>query len=491
MFVSAIKWVVVSSAFLSVFIYLESNAVISSYYRFFTNDIEISIIHINDSHANYHPIKYLGTDKKVSPFALIKGFHKETISENKNTLLVSAGDTMEKGSVADFLSNGLSTIEIFEAMGFDYLTLGNHDFAYGLDTVKALSQRSAKTTLSANLQLMNDKGWAKPYAIQDIDGIKVAFLGLTTAPYNEKNESYSGAIYNDVDMAVRFDYVETVKEYVNIIKPHADILILLTHLGKGIDRQIAEQVNGIDLIIGGHSHSFTYSKEDVLKENVNSTPIVQAASNSLLLGLSRLWIDPESKTVDFVDYKAHWIHPAFMTIDKEIQTFIESTLAKYAPAWDNKVCDQKFDLNHHQLSINVREAVKNAYDVDAVFISDEMMSGFSNHGIKTQQDFKNNYLVEIQPPGTTGWTSLYSVSVNGADLKKIIEGHKAQHLNQFTPTEINDDQEYSLITHKKYVKNLSSYFDVASAKDQKHLLEMFELVTEHCAQTTTSWSSPI
>ena len=492
MITSIFKWLLLALPLLACFSYMERSAISSVYYRTFTNHIEIPIVHINDSHANYYPVKYMGVNDKVSPFALIKGFYNEEQHQNPNTLLVSAGDTMEKGSVADFFSRGQSTIEIFEQMKFNYVTLGNHDFAYGLETVKALAKRGAQTTLSANLRLAVDSPWAKHYDIKTIEGIKVAFLGLTAAPFTEKNQSYHGPIYANGSLDERYDFVETIREQVNKVRHQADVIVLITHVGLAVDKEIATAIDGIDLIIGGHSHSFTFNKEEIVKAKVNNTVIVQAASHALLVGMSRLWIDPITKQVDFIDYKPHWIHPAFMPQDSHIQSFVETTLAKYAPQWDTDVCVQKHDLNHHQLSENVITAAVSTFNADAAFIAEDMMVGFSTQGAKSQQDFINRYFVEIQNPGSqAGWTGLYKLTVSGQDLNKILQQHAQLGLNKYVPEKIDNEKSYTVITHKKYARNLGSYFNDAQAQNPAYLMEMFELMTDYCSGTTTSWSTPI
>ena len=65
-----------------------------------------------------------------------------------------------------------------------------------------------------------------------------------------------------------------------------------------------------------------------------------------------------TKTIDFINYKAHWLHPAFIQQDPFIQSFIEATLHKYSPEWDNVVCTQHQSLNHRQLAQNVIDAIR-------------------------------------------------------------------------------------------------------------------------------------
>lgn len=486
------KWLLLTLPFIGCFVYLDRNAITSSYYRIFTDYIEIPIVHINDSHANYFPINYMGVEKKMSPFSLIKGFYNEEKKANSNALFVSAGDTMEKGSVADFLSKGQSTIEIFEKMGFDYLTLGNHDFAYGIEQVSALAERGAETTLTANLRVNADIPWSKPYAIERIAGVNIAFIGLTAAPYNEKNVRFDGPVYDDVDMLERYDFVDITREYIDKVRDDADVIILLSHLGLSADMNIAKAVSGIDLIIGGHSHNLTFFKQEVMKTDTKSTYVVQSASRALFAGVSRLWFDPHNKELVYIDYKPHWVHPFFMEIDETIEAFVASVLDKYAPDWDRAVCMQTIDLTHQQLSDNVLKASLNTFNADAAFIATNMVMGISNKGHKSQQDFMNQYFVEVQAPGTqSGWSSLYELSLSGDNLRKIIEHVKEYDLIKFAPDVIDNDKNYSVITHKKFAYNLAEFFDGAEAESSNYQMEMFELMLQTCTNEATPWSTPL
>ena len=102
----------------------------------------LTLVHFNDLHARYHPRIYDG--EKVSPLALIKGFYESVKAENPCTLFVSAGDEIEKGCVADTVSRGRSTLDVYKALGLDLRVLGNHDFAYGLDMTADLRHQGGR-----------------------------------------------------------------------------------------------------------------------------------------------------------------------------------------------------------------------------------------------------------------------------------------------------------------------------------------------------------
>ncbi|MEZ4871819.1 MAG: metallophosphoesterase [Bdellovibrionales bacterium] len=111
----------------------------------------LKVIHINDVHANYQPEEHVFINEKISRLAVIKNFVNQQKKSHAHTFFVSAGDAMEKGAIADHISKGLTTTDIYEKFGLDYLTLGNHDFAYSAESIVDFANRAARTTLSANV----------------------------------------------------------------------------------------------------------------------------------------------------------------------------------------------------------------------------------------------------------------------------------------------------------------------------------------------------
>jgi len=217
--------------------------------------------------------------------ALVKQFREE----NENVLFLDAGDTIH-GMPAATIDQGESVIKIMNAMGYDAMVPGNHDFNYGKDRLLELEKIANFPLLAANLKVVaTGKDFVKPYEIFELAGLKIGVFGLATPETLFKSHP---------DNTVGLEFIDPVKaaqEMVTLLRPQVDILIALAHLG--IDEStkvnessigVAQNVEGIDLIIDGHSH-------DVLEEGlvVNDTLIVMAGEYNKFLGSVKITVDAQ------------------------------------------------------------------------------------------------------------------------------------------------------------------------------------------------------
>ncbi len=192
-------------------------------------------------------------------------------------LLLSAGDNQTGNPVNDqYLEKGLPMIELMNAAGFDLSTVGNHEFDSRPKGFSYLTHKANFDFICANIS-MNDSlnMTVNPFKIITLpNGLKLAFLGLLhinqygipdTHPDNVKGFTFRSPF-------------ETATEYL-YLKDQSDIFIALTHLGFENDVQLAETMPaGIDLIIGGHSHT------KVLKEQIHNGILITQAENKLKYG---------------------------------------------------------------------------------------------------------------------------------------------------------------------------------------------------------------
>lgn len=171
--------------------------ILSSFSFAFAADAEttkITIIHTNDTHA-----RLKGSATEIG-FAKIAALIKEAKAANPNTLVLDAGDTLHGMPIVN-ISLGENAIKVLQAAGYDYMTLGNHDFNYGKERLFELKEMSEIQMLSANI--VNEKGEYvfTPYVIEEIGGVKVGIYGLTTPdaafltnPKNIEGLSFKDAI---------------------------------------------------------------------------------------------------------------------------------------------------------------------------------------------------------------------------------------------------------------------------------------------------------
>lgn len=253
--------------------------------------VELKILHVNDTHG--HIIPYI--ENSISTQVPVSGAdHMAKMIENERaanpdgTIVLSAGD-MFQGTPVSNIFRGKPVIEIMNYLKFDAMALGNHEFDWGQDVLHGIISSAAFPVLSANISRKDGKPFegAKPYVIIERKGLSIAIIGLTTpeAPVTSKPGNLVGLSFaRPADIMPRL-----VKE---VRAKGAALVIVLSHIGLNADKELAKAVRGIDIIVGGHSHT-------VVPDPVNQsgTIVVQAGSNGLYLGVLDILFDPAKKEV--------------------------------------------------------------------------------------------------------------------------------------------------------------------------------------------------
>lgn len=259
-------------------------------------EYELTLVHVNDVHGRAKESKNDGVGlARVTTIA-------KALDQDKNNgkvLLIDAGDTMH-GTTFATLTKGESMVETLNAAGFDFATLGNHDFNYGQERLEELLSMQNYKTLAANVI---DKNTGKPlagtYEVKKIDGVKVGFFGLATP------ETYYKTNPKNVENITIADPITTAKSVVaQMKKDRVKFIVAITHLGddestaKNLQSVgLAEAVPEINLIIDGHSH--TELKE---KQMVNGVAIVQTGEYSKNVGVVKIDLDKLKDRDASIDY---------------------------------------------------------------------------------------------------------------------------------------------------------------------------------------------
>jgi 5'-nucleotidase len=222
--------------------------------------LDISIIHINDTHshvaAENTSLYFDGQKVKVDiggyPRVVTK--IKELQSSKTNPLTLNAGDTFQ-GTLYFTLFKGAADIDMMNMIEWDALALGNHEFDEGdkflADYLSKLNIESSKI-LAANIEAPAgnplEKSWSN-YTVKDYDGEKVGIIGIDIS---QKTKVSS----NPSDEIVFSDEVTTAQKYIDeLTAAGINKIVLLSHVGLDNDKDYASKLSGVDVIIGGDSHS--------------------------------------------------------------------------------------------------------------------------------------------------------------------------------------------------------------------------------------------
>jgi len=236
----------------------------------------IQLIHVNDVHSRVFESSSAGMG-----YAKLETLVEEYRRQNPNTLLLDAGDTFH-GQTFATLERGESIVKIMNELGFVAMTAGNHDFNYGADRLLELAEMAEFPVLGANVDRAG-QDLLPGTTIIPIDGVRIGIFGLTTPETAYKTHP------NNVKGITFVDPVVEAQKQVDFLKDKADIIIGLVHLGmdkssRDTADKVAAQVEGIDLLIDGHSHQ-------TISQTINGTLVVQTGEYLKNAGLVTITVE--------------------------------------------------------------------------------------------------------------------------------------------------------------------------------------------------------
>lgn len=248
---------------------------------------KLTLLHSNDLHGDFFSEE--SGEKTIGGASRLSGYVSKVRSEEKNVIYAIAGD-MFRGNIIDSEYKGISTIEIMNMISPDVVTIGNHETDYGLAHLLFLEKCAKFPIINANLFIKtNNSRLFKPYHIAYVDGMKILFIGIVTEQVlaNTKNEGLVGTFVDISEAAQEIGRICNTYNAIDI-----DYTVLLTHIGREEDKKLAEMLDpawGVDVIIGGHSHTFI--DEPAI---VNNILIVQAGTGTDQIGRFDLVIDTDT-----------------------------------------------------------------------------------------------------------------------------------------------------------------------------------------------------
>lgn len=261
--------------------------------------IAITVFHTNDIHGWVMARPDEQTRRPIGGVGAL-GAYLDRERSSGPSLVLDAGDWFQ-GTPEGDMTKGRALIDAFNALNYDALELGNHDFDFGVDNLKELVKRSKAPVLGANVYELGRKkrpDWITPWILKDVAGIKVGIFGLLTTamPQLQFPGNFKGLEFRRG--------IDEAKSAVALLRgAGATVIIAVTHEGlenpkspvkfEG-DQALAREVPGIDLIVGGHSHTFVRHPE---RDPKNGTLIVQAGITLAVVGRATLFVDPATKKV--------------------------------------------------------------------------------------------------------------------------------------------------------------------------------------------------
>ena len=235
---------------------------------------ELTILHTNDTHSHIFPVnngKYKGFGGMAQRAQLIKDIRKD----NRNVLLLDAGDIFQGTPYFNFFG-GEVEYKLMSRMKYDAVTLGNHDFDNGIEGLNKQLKHASFDFINSNYDFNNTllKNKIKKYRVFVKDNIRIGVFGLGIELEGLVPEKlYDGIVYKDPIKNANY-YSSLLKD-----KEKCNLVVCLSHLGlkydtnKISDIEIAKKTKNIDVIIGGHTHTFL-EKPILIKNKINKDVLI-------------------------------------------------------------------------------------------------------------------------------------------------------------------------------------------------------------------------
>jgi 5'-nucleotidase len=353
---------------------------------------KVTILHTNDIHAHLDEFNEFGTEcdekaitenKCYGGVARIKSIVDEFRSKSDEIILVDAGDQFQ-GTLFFNLYGGIISADVMNTIGYDAMTIGNHEFDSGLPKLAEFVERASFPIISSNIDVKDSllKGHVRPYIVLEKYNLGIIGYITPTTP-----ELVADKIVKELSF---LDPVVTVQKAVNELKEKGvNRIICVSHNGYLEDQQLAAGTSGIDIIVGGHSHSLL-SNNRTLKgvEGDYPTPIknlggddtfiVQAHRYGDYLGLLEVEYDENDVLVSIQGSPIHL--DQHISVDKDLYLqvqqwksgfikFQNDILTQATRAFDGNCKAAECNLGNLITGCMISEQREKNIDADIAFIN--------------------------------------------------------------------------------------------------------------------------
>lgn len=278
-------------------------------------DFDLQILHTNDFHSRIEPInaynstcsakddlegKCFGGIARVA--TMVKDTRAALKAEGHNVLVLDAGDQFQ-GSLFYTTYKGAAEAEFMNKIGYDAMTIGNHEFDDGPEGLAAFLEKISFPMVSSNLDLSRSNllaGKVSPTLVLEVGGQKVGIVSALATDTVDTSSPGADVLFSDE--------IEALKAAVAGLEAQGiRHIIALTHVGYNLDKRIAAEVPGLDAVVGGHSHTFL-SASDEKREGEYPTmvagpdgtmiPVVTAYAYGKYLGHLALRFDDQGRVIE-------------------------------------------------------------------------------------------------------------------------------------------------------------------------------------------------
>jgi 2',3'-cyclic-nucleotide 2'-phosphodiesterase (5'-nucleotidase family) len=389
---------------------------------------------------------HLKSEGEYAGFARIASYFKRMRIKRPDVLILDAGDCISGTPVATIFK-GEPIFEVMSAMGYDVGVIGNHEFDHGWKMIETFKKIATFPLLSANAYSPDNKllGDA-PTIVLDIDGVVVGIIGVIT-------ESTPNEIIKTGNEGIRFQpVIQAVKAHLPILREKCDLLIVLAHVGFEGEKRLASSIDGIDLIVGGHTHPLL--TEPV---KIGNTYIFQAGEYGSHIGKVRIKIDIDEKKV--IEVKGELISAFDLPPpDKDVQNLVEKWERQVSKKVDFMIATSNRTWTESEMKRLFEKTLKESTGADF---------GYYNIGGIRDKIYKGpvtvRHIWNIEPFGNT----IVKVIMKG----RKIEGTLKKQLDKQNII-IEPDREYIIATNNFVAEHADRYIgeDLINVENTNNLV---------------------
>jgi len=397
----------------------------------------VVLLHTNDLHANLLP-----DENGTGGMANIAAYIKSVKGSRPDVLVLDAGDmSVGKGGKPVPLSYyGMPMFDVMNHCGYDFATLGNHEFDKGANEIFLFRNTAEFPILCSNLVYHGKLIGDSPTALVDVNGLKVGIIGLTTSYY------FRSKTVDELPVEA------TVQKYIDELEPQAHLIVGLTHIGCDKDCELACAVSGLDVIVGGHTHTRLCNAI-----TMSDTIIVQAGEYGEHVGRLELTVDLDTEKI--LDVRQSLVPIPVPGLDPD------SDVLKSIEHWNQKASEiQSVVIGRNPRTLTIPEVTA---AVECVWKEDR------------QTDFAYQ-----NPDGTQ--SSLPSGEITVADIYKCLPFQ-----DTLVTLKLSREQVLNILPHAHFAENKPLYTLVTNNYIAYEFIDQYELPDENVEWTAIDWRDPV
>jgi 2',3'-cyclic-nucleotide 2'-phosphodiesterase (5'-nucleotidase family) len=398
----------------------------------------LQILHTNDLHSYMEKSDEPGRGGYAAVKAVLERTKRNAASQGIDSVLLDAGDFSD-GNSFFFADEGRQSWRVMDAMGYDAVTIGNHDFLVGPEHMERIARDTKLRTpfLAANMsfdkEYRNVRKTIRPYTEFERGGLRIAVLGVTTDELVYSFRMKDGGGIGDP--------VTAANRHLGQLRARNDLVLVLSHLGLKTDVNVVPKLRGVDAVIGGHSHSTLHQPLFVQDLDRKPVPIVQTGSHGDWVG--RILVDVEpGQPSKLMEYELIPVHSS--DGENSDGTMIRNLVAetrrmlerRYTPEWlystigfTNTPIERPKDATTAWGSFFM-ETVRQTAKADLAVDPGEFHGPSQPAGMITPETLMTSYPRVFDATQAMGWT-VWRIKVPGWMLQLLIDQvvKQGQHLN--------------------------------------------------------------